>query len=228
MPQVPRHQCLVYKGSPAPHLPQLSALIRQKLNENHRCLYLDRPPMVVGMRAHLLAAGINVPQEEVKGSLGLSSDTGYLLNGRFDIDRMLRTLDEALDQALNDGYEGLWASGDMGWEFGPERDFSKLLEYEWRLEEFLQKRPAISGICRYHADTLPREALRQGLLTHQSVFINETLSRLNPHYVKRESSTSQSSNNADLDNMIGCLCTGQDEMGAPLLPQENNGAHAGP
>jgi hypothetical protein len=206
MQQAPRHQCLVYKGSPAPHLPRLSTLIRQKLNENHRCVYLNRPLMVAGLRAHLFAVGINVPQEELKGSLALSSDTGYLLNGRFDIDRMLGTLEDALDQALNDGYQGLWASGDMDWEFGPERDFSKLLEYEWRLEEFFQTRPALSGICQYHTDTLPPEVLRQGLVTHQSVFINETLSRLNPHYVEQGSVTSQSSNNADLDNMISCLC----------------------
>ena len=206
MQQVARHQCLIYKGSPAQHLPQLSALIRQKLNENHRCLYLNRPPMVTGMRAYLFAARIDVPHEEMKGSLALSSDTGYLMNGRFDIDRMLRTLDDALDQALNDGYEGLWASGDMDWEFGLERDFSKLLEYEWQLEEFFQKRPAFSGVCQYHADTLPHEVLRQGLLSHQAIFINETLSRLNPQYVDRASFSAQSSNNADLDNMISCLC----------------------
>jgi hypothetical protein len=218
MQQVPRHQCLVYKGSPAPHLPQLAALIRQKLNETHRCLYLNSSPMVAGMRAYLFAAGIDVRKEEMKGSLALSSDTGYLMNGRFDIDRMLRTLDDALDQALNDGYQGLWASGDMSWEFGPERNFSKLLDYEWCLEEFFRKRPALSGICQYHADTLPREVLRQGLLTHQSVFINETLSRINPHYVERESYTSQSSNNAALDDMIECLCKGQDTMGG--LQQE--------
>lgn len=209
MQQVARHQCLIYKGSPAAHLPTLSALIRQNLHQNLRCLYLDRPPMVSGMRAHLFAVGIDVAKEEMTGALVLSSETGYLRNGRFDIDRMLGMIDEALDQALNDGYHGLWASGDMEWEFGPERDFSKLLEYEWRLEDFFRKRPAISGICQYHADTLPREVLREGLMTHQSLFINETLARLNPHYVERESFTSRSSNNAHLDTMIGFLCEGQ-------------------
>jgi hypothetical protein len=50
-------------------------------------------------------------------------------------------LEGALHQALNDGYQGLWATGDMSREFGPERDFSKLLDYEWRLEELFQKHP---------------------------------------------------------------------------------------
>jgi hypothetical protein len=215
MQPVARHQCLVYKGSPAAHLPKLSALIRQKLHENHRCLYLDRPPMVAGMRAHLFAAGINVPREEMKGSLALSSHTGHLLNGRFDIERMLGTLEDALDQALSDGYQGLWATGDMSWEFGPEKDFSKLLDYEWQLEEFLQKRPALSGICQYHVDTLPREVMRQCLLTHQSVFINETLSRLNPHYLEQQSCTSRPSDNADLDNMISRLCEQENANSSP-------------
>jgi hypothetical protein len=45
----------------------------------------------------------------------------------------------------------------MTWEFGRARDFSRLLEYEWRLEEFFQKHPELEGICQYYADTLPRK-----------------------------------------------------------------------
>ena len=48
---------------------------------------------------------------------------------------MIATLTDALDQACSDGHDGLWACGDMTWEFGPNRDFSKLLEYEYRLED---------------------------------------------------------------------------------------------
>jgi hypothetical protein len=184
-----RHQCLIYEGSPARHLPALTALIRQKLSENHRCLYLNSPPMVAGMRSYLYAAGVDVPKEVMRGSLVLSSDRGYLKNGSFDIDRMLILLNDAVTQALKVGYEGLWATGDMSWEFGPERNFCKLLEYEWRLEELFQAQPALYGICQYHADTLPREIMRHGLITHPTICINETLSRLNAHYTARTSYT---------------------------------------
>jgi hypothetical protein len=98
---------------------------------------------------------------------------------------MMAALEDALSSSMNDGYEGLWATGDMTWEFGPQKDFSKLLEYETRLEEFFQQHATISGICQYHADTLPREALREGLLAHPTLFVNETLSRINPHYPHR-------------------------------------------
>jgi len=158
--------------------------------------------MVAGLRSYLFAGGVDVPKEVMKGSLVLSSDRGHLQNGRFDIDRMLGMLNDAVDQALNDGYQGLWATGDMSWEFGPERDFSKLVEYEWRLEELFLKHPTLSGICQYHTDTLPGEIVKQGLLSHQAIFLNETLSRLDSHYIEREIFS---------DNMMSRLCKGHEQ-----------------
>jgi MEDS: MEthanogen/methylotroph, DcmR Sensory domain len=139
----------------------------------------------------------------------LSSEQRHLVQGCFDVDRMMSTLEDALDQALTDGYEGLWATGDMSWEIGPQKDFSKLLEYEWRLEEFFRKHPALGGICQYHADTLPREVLRQGLLTHPSIFINETLSQVNPHYLRADSYIDHAAVNPDLESAINRLYPGK-------------------
>jgi DcmR-like sensory protein len=181
-----RHQCLIYSRSPARHLPAMAALMRRKLEERHRCLYLDSPPMVAGMRSYLSAAGVDVAREVEKCSLVLSSDQGHLVDGRFDVDMMIRGLEEAVQQALNDGYLGLWATGDMTWEFGSRKETAKLLEYEGKLEDLFRRQPALCGICQYHIDTLPPESVRQGLLAHPSIFINETLSRVNPHYVPRE------------------------------------------
>ena len=205
MEPMARHQCMIYEGSPAHYLPALAASIRQKLIENYRCLYLNSPPMVAGLRSYLFAKGVDVPREVLKGSLVLSSGDGHLLNGAFDIDRMLGSLNHAVGQALLDGYQGLWATGDMSWEFGPNKDFSKLLEYEWGLEELFEKHQCLSGVCQYHMDTLPREIVRQGLLTHQEIFVNETLSRLNSHYVRRESFATPFQLPTDLDNTIDRL-----------------------
>ena len=72
-----------------------------------------------------------------------------------------------------------------------------------------QTHPALSGVCQYHADTLPREVLREGLLTHRSLFINETLSRLNPYFVEREAFTAASCDRTALDKMISDLCKGK-------------------
>ena len=201
----PRHQCHIYKGSPSRQLPALASVFKGKLGENYRCLYLNSPAMVAGMRSCLAAMDVDVIREVAKASLVLSSDQTHLLDGEFDVERMLSKLDDALNQALADGYTGLWAVGDMTWELGFNSGFDRLLEYEWRLEEFMREHPELCGICQYHADTLPREALKSGALSHQSFFINETLSQINPAYARPDAVTGASAANPQLDALIDQL-----------------------
>src|ERR1700691_4520050 len=106
METLPRHQCLIYEGAPSRHLPAVAAVTREKLEQNYRCLYLNSPPMVAGMRSYLAAAGVDVTHEIEKESLVLSSEQGHLASGQFDVDGMIRTLEDALDQALGKGYTG--------------------------------------------------------------------------------------------------------------------------
>ena len=181
-----RHQCMIYDGPPSRTLPALVEMIRAKLAAPGRCMHINSPAMVAGLRSGLYAVGVDVERELARGALVLAADEAHLVDGRFDVDRMIAMLDAAVLAALADGYAGLFATGDMTWEFGPEKDFSKLLQYEWRLEQLFQAHDALSGICQYHRDLLPREAVQDGLISHGSLFINETISRLNPHYVRAQ------------------------------------------
>lgn len=158
--------------------------------------------MIAGLRSYLAAAGVDLDHETRKASLVLSSDQSHLIDGEFDVERMMQILQDAVDCALRDGYDGVWATGDMTWEFGPRRDFSKLIEYECRLEEFIREHASLSGICLYHSDTLPAEAMLQGLLTHRSLFVNETLSRINPHFLPTGLVTARSASTPELHSAL--------------------------
>lgn len=182
MQDLPRHQCLIYEGSPARYLSDIALIMSQNLEANRRCLYLNSPPMVAGVRSYLAAAGVDVAQAMARGSLVLSSGRDHLVNDEFVPERMLKMLEESVLQALHDGFTGLWATGDMMWEFGGKNDFSRLLDYEWGLEDVFQKHPELSGICQYYVDNLPPLAVCEGLQSHAAVCINSTLSRLNPYY----------------------------------------------
>ncbi len=201
-----RHQCLIYSGSPEQQLPGLAAQTLKKLYEHHRCVHLNSPSMLAALQNQLAVLGVDVAQERAQGSLVLMPGQDHLVNGRFDADRMLKTLEEAIDGALNDGYRGLWASGDMSWEFGPHKDFKSLLEYEWRLEELFHRRATLSGICQYNTDALPREIMRDGLESHTSLFVNETLSMVNPYYVRRPLFAHGNLTITNLDSAIEDLC----------------------
>lgn len=189
----PRHQCLIYEGSPSKQLPAIAAMIRRKLDEGYRCLYLNSRPMVAGVRSYLAAMGSDVESELARNRLVLSSEPVVSVGGDFDGVRMLEQLGHALDTALSDGYRGLWATGDMVWEFGSEKNYPKLLDYEYGLETLMGQRPELCGICQYHQDLLPDYVIRQARLVHPALFINETLSRVNPDYVPRASSNGKDS-----------------------------------
>ncbi len=184
MESLSRHQCLIYAGAPSQLLPALAARIRQMLDANYRCLYLNSPAMVAGMSSYLAAQGVDVAHEKATRKILLSSDQSQLSGGGFDIEEMIYSLEVAVADAMRDGYAGLWASGDMMWEFGTERNLPKLGEYERRLEELFHRQPTLCGICQYHCDLLPPEILRWALLTHRALFVDDTLSRVNPHYTQ--------------------------------------------
>lgn len=201
-----RHQCLIYDGEPWKKVPSLMSSMLRKRDEGFRCLYLNSPTMVAAMRACLHMSGVDVDDEVAKGRLVLATETPFG-DKPFDMDVMLDTLETALDQSLNDGYKGLWASGDMTYEFGPQRDFAQLMEYELRLEKLFHRRHELCGICQYHRDTLPPEAMRHGLLAHRKVFVNETLSQVNPHYAQSVLSSQEGGTTyPELDKMIFALC----------------------
>lgn len=178
-----RHHCLIYRGAPSLQLPVMARMIKARLEENLRCLYLNSPTMVTGLKSYLFAAGVDVDYECTRSSLLLSSDRSHLRDGReFSIEMLMDGLEQALQQALDDGYAGLWATGDMTWELGPEVGSGKLLEYECRLEQFFRTHPEMGGVCQYHIDSLPGFAVREGVQSHPKFFINDTLSMLNPHF----------------------------------------------
>lgn len=195
----------MYHGAPTQHLRALAATAHKRLGQNYRCLYLNSEPMVAGMRSYLAASGVDVTDEMAKTSLVLSSERHFGEEGRFNAGRMIGELSDALEQALVDGYEGLWATGDMTWEFGPAKDFGELLEYEWKLEDFFQRHSEISGVCQYHADTLPHEILRRGVLTHSTIYVNETLSMINPCFLPRESFAHHAETDPEIDLAIARL-----------------------
>ena len=89
----------------------------------------------------------------------LSSDRSHLVGGAYDP----RTLDDGLrssiDEAVRDGFGGLCASGDMRWVLGDDANFGRLLEYEALLEEVFREKP-LRGICQYHRQMLPAQAVQ--------------------------------------------------------------------
>jgi MEDS: MEthanogen/methylotroph, DcmR Sensory domain len=175
---------MVYNGAPNRHLRAVSLAASERLATGYRCIYLNSVPMIAGFRSYLAATGVDVEDALARASLILSSHRPHLVNGGFDVTAMLQSLDSEITRALELGYAGLWATGDMTWELGPGVAPEQLVEYERGLEELFQRRPEFAGVCQYHTETLPTAIVETALRVHPSLFINETLSLLNPYFVQ--------------------------------------------
>jgi len=62
-------------------LQAVATILRQKLSENYRCLYLNSTAMVAGMRCYLAAAGTDVAYEVGRASPVLQTEHGILWAG---------------------------------------------------------------------------------------------------------------------------------------------------
>jgi hypothetical protein len=196
-----RHQCMIYSGDSSRQFPSLAATIKAKLRINYRCLFIGSPGMLEGLGCCLAATGVVVASEVSRGRLVLSSKREFS-NKTFHPDVMVASLVETLEQTLRDGYAGLWASGDVSWEIGSPQEASKLPEYERCIERLFSDHPQLSGICQYHADRLLPEALHQALRVHPTIFINDVLTLINPHYVADSSQPATADDSTVLDSMI--------------------------
>jgi signal transduction histidine kinase len=184
--EVSRHKCLIYDGDPSEQLPVVVPLLLDALQENWRCLYLGSPPMVDMTASALSARGVDTREVTRRGALLLSSDRSHLEGGSFEPAKMIDGLCRLIDGAVNEGFRGLCATGDMRWELGDDDgSFDRLLEYEAELEKVFRDRP-LKGICQYHRDLVPAQAVRDALLTHRSAWVGDVLNRDNLFYVPPE------------------------------------------
>jgi signal transduction histidine kinase len=179
-----RHKCLVYDGDPSEQLPVIVPFLMGGLRENHRCLYLGDSRMIKMVESALAQKNVDVPRETQRKALLFSSDRSHLDNG-FNPQAMIAMLRSLIDEAVQDGFQGLCATGDMRWELGEDGNFDKLLEYESLLEQVFREKP-LHGICQYHRNTIPVKAMRDALLTHRSFYLGDALNKDNLFYMPPE------------------------------------------
>ena len=175
------HVCGLY-STPEEQLTAAIEYIRAGLDRGERCLYVCCEHALNDFRAALERSGINVAAEEKRGALMLlTKHQGHLAGGTFDPDKMISMLKAAVEDALNAGFSGLAAAGDMTWLLDEAPGSEKLAEYEARLNHFYENNHAL-GLCLYNRTKLPDAALDHGLATHRYIRIEGPILLNNPFY----------------------------------------------
>lgn len=174
------HICTIY-SSPEEQLSAAIEYVKAGLERGERCLYVCGEHAPDQFRSALQAAGVDVVAEEKRGALILiTKHEGHLEGGSFSPDRMIRKLDQAVNDALAAGFKGLAAAGDMNWVLEQAAGTESLAEYESRLNDFYAKSHAL-GLCQYSAQ-LPKEFLDHCIATHPLIRMDGPVAFENPFY----------------------------------------------
>jgi len=175
------HVCTLYSNRDE----QLAAAIdyiRGGLERGERCLYVCCEHSPDEFREGLRAAGIDVDAEEARGALLLiTKREGHLSGGSFNPDKMITMLHAAVKDALDAGFDGLCAAGDMSWLLDEAPGSERIAEYEARLNEFYPNSRAL-GLCLYNRNRLPAETLDHSMATHPHVRVAGNILLDNPFY----------------------------------------------
>ncbi|HEY6844360.1 MAG TPA: MEDS domain-containing protein [Thermoanaerobaculia bacterium] len=156
--------------------------IRGGLSRGERCLYVVGEHTPDEFRDGLRQAGIDVEAEEARGALILiTKHDGHLKGGTFSTNKMIHMLHAAVKEALDAGFAGLCAAGDMSWLLDEAPGSEQIAEYEAKLNAFYPSQRAL-GLCLYNRAKLPPETLDHGMATHPHVRIAGNILLDNPFY----------------------------------------------
>src|ERR1043165_2975142 len=198
------HVCTLYSNRDE----QLAAAIdyiRGGLARGERCLYVCCEHSPDEFREGLRAAGIDVDAEEARGALLLiTKREGHLSGGSFNPDKMITMLHAAVKDALDAGFDGLCAAGDMSWLLDEAPGSERIAEYEARLNEFYPNSRAL-GLCLYNRNRLPAETLDHSMATHPHVRIASNILLDNPFYEEPARAAARTADAANAGKKIAWL-----------------------
>jgi hypothetical protein len=166
------HICALYETE-AEQLAVAAEYLADGLRAGERAFYVaGSEAALTRFRAALNKEGINVPNMVKRGALVEATQAeAHLAGGRFDSERMLRLLNEAIETALKDGFNGLRTCGDMSWLLKDPQGAERVVEYESLLNGFFAGVLG-AGMCQYDLRRLPPELIGHGLATHTSVVVD--------------------------------------------------------
>jgi hypothetical protein len=166
------HICLFYR-SQRELLATLAPYVQLGLERNERCFCVHSPEVRNQLVAELEADGIQAERFIERGALVLMDPQQiYFDCGRFDPEVMTSLLTSAIREAVQQGFSGFRAAGDMRWALEEKPGCDRVLEYEALMERFYPGKPAV-GLCSYSVEHFPPEKLEQVLSVHRCALLED-------------------------------------------------------
>ena len=124
------HICAVFTSS-AERASVAADFLAAGLARNERCWYVAAGREGPTVRAALRERGVNIDVEQRRTALNIiGGSASYVVHGRFDPEATMQVFNEAIEQALKDGFTGFRAAADMSWALRVKNGARRLIAYE--------------------------------------------------------------------------------------------------
>jgi MEDS: MEthanogen/methylotroph, DcmR Sensory domain/HD domain len=112
----------------------------------------------------------------------LNNDEAYSKSGTFNPDKMIELLISETEKAIAEGFTGLSLTGEISWVLKYEDGFDRIIEYEWKLNEYLFDKYPISALCRYNMKKFSNEMIINIIQLHPFISMGNIVYE-NPFYL---------------------------------------------
>ncbi len=161
-----RHCCCLY-GAETERRAAIAPFLADGLQQGDKLLYLVDCNDTQATLDWLEASGLEAERHLRGGQLSVvTADASYLRGRLFDPDRMIAWLGEATERARAEGFSALRVTGEMTWALRGLPGCERLLEYETKVEGFLQQERC-RNVCQYDLQRFDTPLLLDVLLRHQ-------------------------------------------------------------
>lgn len=174
------HMCFIFDDDDERRA-VLGKFVQSGLEEGEQVAYFVDTMAPEELRRHLREIGVHLPEDSDPSCLVTTASSTYCPDGRFDVERMLDTLEHAYAACCTQGYTGIRVTGEMNWVLRGIPGSEHLIEYESRINELLKRAP-VTAICQYDARLFDGETLYRLLKVHPFMIVGGQVVQ-NPYYM---------------------------------------------
>jgi chemotaxis family two-component system sensor kinase Cph1 len=193
------HICAIY--SDAHELADLaSAFLAEGLTNGERCWYVAAGKESAAVSGALTRRGVHVQSDTRRGALSIfAGSDAYVKRGGFDPEQTIRVFNDAIEDALKDGFSGFRAAADMSWALQFPNGSQLIIAYEAMLRSLFET-SRVAGLCLYDRQRMPLQVLNGALMTHPIVGVNGDFDK-NPFYDATVTSLREADDQSVLTNL---------------------------
>ncbi len=197
------HLCCIFETE-AEHRALVTPYIRGGLERNERVFYIIDARSPARICSYLRESGLEPEPYRASGQLLiLSAEETYLRDGSFDPETMLRRLEQATRQTVEDGFAALRITGEMTWILRGAPGSGRLIEYAAKLNRFFPGSAALA-ICQYDRRYFAPDLLNAVIDTHPFIVIGSEVIE-NPYYIHPDIYLSDQRPTLKLDSRLESL-----------------------